>query len=147
MAAATEPEVRTRLGSDEIASLAVGSDETDGWEKVLTAHSSRDQGISLGFGDEEEEDREILEEKRDTADLRHIVVSKGFGQPESVGVEGARRRIRVHQMSKRLICFSDISSHGGYSLPQRDGNEGANCNILHCLGLFEYYHRIKGFVL
>ena len=56
MAAATEPEVRTRLGSDEIASLAVGSDEIDGWEKVLTAHSSRDQGISLGLGDEEEEE-------------------------------------------------------------------------------------------
>ena len=56
MAAATEPEVRTRLGSDEIASLAVGSDEIDGWEKVLTTHSSRDQGISLGLGDEEEEE-------------------------------------------------------------------------------------------
>lgn len=82
--AATAVEVRTRLGSDpapEIASLAVGSDESGGWGKVLTAHSSRDQGISLGFGDEEEEDREILEEKRETADLRHIVRSEGFGSP------------------------------------------------------------------
>lgn len=78
--AATALEERTRLGSDpapEIASLAVGSDESGGWGKVLTAHSSRDQGISL----EEEEDREILEEKRDTADLRHIVMGRGFGSP------------------------------------------------------------------
>lgn len=79
--AAAAPEVRTRLGSDpapEIARLAVGSDEGGGWGKVLTAHSSRDQGISL---EEEEEDREILEEKRDTADLRHIVMGRGFGSP------------------------------------------------------------------
>lgn len=69
--------MRARLGSEMSASFAVGSEEIGGWgEKVLTAHSSRDQGISLGFGgDEEEEDREILEEeKRDTADLRHIVL-------------------------------------------------------------------------
>lgn len=70
--------MRARLGSDPSASFAVGSEEIGGWgEKLLTAHSSRDQGISLGFGDEEEEgeDREILEEeKRDTADLRHILL-------------------------------------------------------------------------
>lgn len=69
--------MRARLGSEMSASFAVGSEEIGGWgEKVLTAHSSRDQGISLGFGgDEEEEDREILEEeKRDTADLRHILL-------------------------------------------------------------------------
>jgi hypothetical protein len=56
---------KTRLASDltpVIPNLAVDSVETGGWEKLLTAHNSRDQGISLGFGNEEE--TEILEEKR-----------------------------------------------------------------------------------
>lgn len=72
--AATVLEAKTRFASDlipVIPSLAVDSEGSGGSEKLLTTHNSRDQGISLGFGNEEETD--VLEEKRDTTDLRHIV--------------------------------------------------------------------------
>lgn len=98
--AATVPEVKTRLASDltpVIPNLAVDSDETGGWEKLLTAHNSRDQGISLGFGNEEE--AEILEEKRDTTDVRHIMRTNTFCRWNFLRVEGDREKL-LHHMNR-----------------------------------------------
>lgn len=116
--AATVLEAKTRFASDlspEIASLAVDSEESGGgWEKLLTAQNSWDQGSSLGFGnEEEEEDIEILEEKQDTTDLRHIVIRI------SLRVEGDRETL-LHHLT-RLIAFR-YRSHGDSSLLQRNEN-------------------------